>query len=186
MGGREWAFHAGWGSGAGGPGLTQCWQVQAGPLPVASLTCLPVTPIPGSPHHAGHPQGRGGARAPAVMGQWPSWASSQCCRHPRLHGRLASGSLTPRQSPCHPCSCGSTEGGVRPCGALLPPRPVTGAESKSSSTCFCSRPRGAPTRRCPRPPGPHLPQGRGPQGARLRPRVDVGGHQLPTPALGAL
>lgn len=35
-------------------------------------------------------------------------------------------------------------------GATAAPRPVTEAESRSSPTCFCSRPRGALAGRCPR------------------------------------
>lgn len=57
------------------------------------------------------------------------------------------------QSPSPLRSCGSAEGGVRPCGALLPPRPLTEAEQKLAHLLLLQAP----------PPEPHLPQGRGPK-----------------------
>lgn len=57
------------------------------------------------------------------------------------------------QSPSPLRSCGSAEGGVRPCGALLPPRPLTEAEQKLAHLLLLQAP----------PPEPRLPQGQGPK-----------------------
>lgn len=57
------------------------------------------------------------------------------------------------QSPSPLRSCRSAEGGVRPCGALLPPRPLTEAEQKLAHLLLLQAP----------PPEPRLPQGQGPK-----------------------